>query len=374
MSTPSTDPTPATMPDSDEWGETLVAPHDSPALRRRFRRHTGLVPSIVPYVAPHDWLYRPFLFLSSPTLLAIDAELVSAIGFVVARDNACRFCFGTFWSFLRVAGYSTSALDRLEGALYLDNRKAGDQKALRYAVDVSRGRFAEGMAASDLRAAGYSRIAVREITGAAVLATLVNRASTMLASPLNVSMEEMTSSWYFDLVQPVVQSLLTGWQRLAPSEPTLPAEEVGGPLPSWTGRLRETPMGHFVQSITWRWLETESALDLHVKLLILAVVARGLDCTEMEGDVYRLLQERCDVGQEEARETVDHLRGSAVNARGAVLLDLARASIRYDARTFQRVTRKHTKGLSRDQTIDAVASVGLSNALCRLAVLPRFDA
>jgi hypothetical protein len=230
------------------------------------------------------------------------------------------------------------------------------------------------MAASDLRAAGYSRIAVREITGAAVLATLVNRASTMLASPLNVSMEEMTSSWYFDLVQPVVQSLLTGWQRLAPSEPALPAEEVGGPLPSWTGRLRETPMGHFVQSITWRWLETESALDLHVKLLILAVVARGLDCAEMEADVYRLLQERCDVGQGEARETVDHLRGSAVNARGAVLLDLARASIRYDARTFQRVTRKHTKGLSRDQTIDAVASVGLSNALCRLAVLPRFDA
>jgi len=374
MPSASTDTAPAVMPDSEEWGETLVSPHDSPDLTRRFRRHTGSVPGIVPYLAPHDWLYRPFLFLSSPTLLTIDPELVSTIGFVVARDNACRFCFDTFWSFLRVAGYSTSSLDRLEGALYLDNRRAGDRTALRFAVDVSRGRFGEERALSELRDAGYSPIAVREITGAAVLATLMNRASTMLASPLNVSMGEMTTSWYFDLVQPLVQSLLTGWHRLAPSEPTLPTEEVGGPLPAWTGRLRETPIGHFVQSVAWRWLDTESALDLHVKLLILAVVARGLNCTGMEQDVYRLLQERCGVAPAEARETVDHLRGSAVDARGAVLLDLARASIRYDARTFQRVTRKRTEGLSRDQTIDAVASVSLSNALCRLAVLPPFDA
>ncbi len=363
------------MMDASDWDDPLVEAHESTPLRRTFRRRAGLVPNVVPYLAPHPWLYHPFLFLSAPTVEHIDADLVSAICFVVARDNACRFCFGTFWSFLRMAGYTKADLDRLEGEMYLGDRDPVEEAALRLAIRVSQGRLQAhaGASADDLHEQGLSAPAIREVVGAAVLGTLVNRTSTMLSAPVNHRLEDMTASWYFDLLQPVVGPLLSGWQRLSPRVPPLSADRVTGPLAAWTGTLEGTSIGYVLQDLTTQWLHHEYALSLRTKLLMLAVVARGLHAAALEQTAYRLLVQRTETARSEAEAIVDHFAGAVEPDREAGLLQLARAAIRYEAGHIQRAARRHTQGLTRDETIDAVASIALTNALARLHVLQTLD-
>jgi len=363
------------MLDASDWDDPLVEPQQSTALSRTFRRRAGLVPNVVPYLAPHPWLYHPFLFLSAPTVQHIDADLVSAICFVVARDNACRFCFGTFWSFLRMAGYTKADLDRLEGEMYLGDRDEAEEVALRLAVRVSQGRLRarDGALADELKTHGLSAPEIREVVGAAVLGTLVNRASTMLAAPVNHRLEDMTASWYFDLIQPVLGPLLSGWQRLSARVPPLEAERVTGPFAEWTGTLEGTSIGYLLQDITNQWIHHEYALSLRTKLLMLAVVARGLATGALEETAYQLLAQRTDISREEAEATVDHLGGTVRPDKEAALLQLARAAIRYEAGHIQRAARRHTHGLSRDETIDAVASIAFTNTLARLHVLHSLD-
>jgi AhpD family alkylhydroperoxidase len=333
------------------------------------------VPSIVPYLAPHAWGDRPFLFLMNPALQAIDERLSSQICFVVARDNACRFCYGSFRTFLRVAGYSDAALDQLEQELHLDNSDRAHRSALHFAVEISQGRFGEGTTAATLREQGYGDTAIREIAGVAVLSTLINRLATMLAAPLSEDTEALIGQWYFDVLRPVLRLLLDGWQRTRPPlVPPLRHDDVDGPFAPWTGRLVGTNVGHHVHSVVAQWTQDESALPLRTKLLILAVVARGLHCGVLETRAADLLVGRCGLARRDVESAVSHLRGTAVDDRDAALLRLARESIRYEAGRIQTTVRERTQSLSRAETIDAVATLGLSNALARLRALAPLDA
>jgi AhpD family alkylhydroperoxidase len=362
------------LPTTEDWKAPTVEPRSSPALRRLFRRRVGLVPTVIPYVSPHGWAYRPFLFLMRPEVLAIERSLCSQICFVVARDNACRFCYGSFRAFLRVTGYSEAELDRLEQELHLRDHSGPDRDALRFAVEISQGRLETGDRLRTLLEDGYSPTAIREVAGIAVVTALVNRVGTMLAVPVNTEAEHLTSQWYFDLLQPVVRSLLRGWQRFgAPAVDPLTAEEVDGPFAPWIRRLRGTCVGHVVHNITTRWTEEQSALSLRTKLLALAVVARGLGAQSLEERARSVLSDRFGLPDDALTTALKHLRGPAVEEPGGGLLRLARASTRYEATSIQRMVPEHTRELSRAETIDTVATLGVCNALARLQALAPLD-
>jgi len=355
--------------------EPLVEPHPSPSLTKKFRRRSGMQPPLTSYVAPHPWLYVPFLFLSAPSLETIDMDLASAIGFVVARDNACRCCYGSFWASLRMAGYSEADLDRLDRSMYLRDDGHDEQMVLRFAVRVSRGQFTftGGDSVAPLQRKGIGERAIREVTGIAVLSTFVNRVSTLLAIPAHRRLENVTSRWYFDLVRPIVSPVLRGWQKLSPEPPRLRRIHVEGPLANWTGSLLGTTVGFVVQYLANEWLHGTYALSLRVRLLMLAVVARGLGCGGLESTAKALVEDRSDFSQGEVEHAVNHLGGTVLPEAKAQLLELARASIRYDVDHIQRAARRHTKGLSRDETIDAAATIGFTNMIGRLQVLFQLD-
>lgn len=358
----------------DDWPSAVVAPRASPTVERLFRWHTGVVPTAVPYVCPHPWAYRPFLFLMNPALEAIDRRLCAQICFVVSRDNACRFCYGSFRTALRVAGYSASELDRLEQNLHLQDSFGPNREALHFALTISRGHFQEGPSVEALSAAGYNATAIREIAGVATLAGAVNRMGTMLAVPVDEAQEAVTEQWYFQMLRSVWDWLLKGWQRLhGPHKPPLQAADCDGPFAAWTERLCGTHVGRVLQAATTAWIDEKRALPLRSKLLMLAVVARGLDDEALSDRVQMLLADQCGVGAEEVETAVNHLRGGAIRPREKALLSLARASILYDAGRIQQTVRSRTTDLSRNKIIDAVATLGLSNALARLHALAPLD-
>lgn len=352
-----------------EWPNAVVEPRSTPTVERRFRWRTGLVPTAVPYICPHPWAYRPFLFLMNPALEGIDRTLSSQICFVVSRDNACRFCYGSFRTALRVAGYSEAELDRLEHDLSMKGTGGADHEALHFALTVSRGRFQDGPSVETLSEAGYQPTAIREIVGITVLAGFVNRMGTMLAVPVNKQQEQFAEQWYFRVLRPVWSRLLSGWRYFQkPQASPLGAGDCESPLSEWTTQLGGTHVGRVLQAVTTAWVD-DGALPLRTKLLMLAVVARGLDDDALSDRVKALLAEQCGLGAEEVEAAVNHLRGDGVRPKEEALLPLARASILYEAGRIQQTVRDQTVDLTRSEIIDAVATLGLSNALARLHAL-----
>jgi hypothetical protein len=90
---------------------------------------------------------------------------------------------------------------------------------------------------------------------------------------------------------------------------------------------------------------------------------------DLERHVQLLLTEEVGLDTESIAAALDHLGGPAVSDRAESLLQLARASIRYDFGPIKRVAYDCTQGLGRRATLEAIASVSLANALARLETL-----
>ncbi len=359
---------------ADDWPHAIVEPRSSPTVERLFRWRTGVVPGVVPYVCPHPWAYRPFLFLMNPVLEQLAPQLYSKVCFVVSRDNACRFCYGSFRTALRVAGYTEAELDRLEEELHHRRGSETTRTVLRFALTISRGRIGKGPSVAALREAGHAPTAIREIVGAVVLGGFVNRVGTMLAVPIDEAQEQRTDRWYFPVLRPLLGSVLAGWRHLQQPTPS-PLREVDciGPFADVLSHLRGTQVGRVLHAMATEWLDKEGALPRRTKLLMLAVVARGVDNDTLSERVQALLAEQCGLEASEVETVVTHLRGDLVQPVEEAVLPIARASILYEAGPLQHTVRSRMTNLSRDEIIEAVATLGLSNALARLHALAPLD-
>jgi hypothetical protein len=354
-------------PTEEEWGTPLVEPRSAPELERRFRRRVGMVSGAVPYVTPHPWLYRPFLFLSDPTLSHIDEEFASALSFIIARDNSCRFCYSTFRTLLRLSNFSADDLEDLETHFSAQGFSRGEEWGLRLAVRLSR---CAGVAEAidRLQALGYSDAAIREMAGISVLNLAANRIGTLLSIPVS-TFEEMADRWYLEVWRRVALPLLRLPRVGRDGQAPLQDGAVEGPLSPWVAQLRGTPVGTVLRGFVDQWLHEDRPLTRPTKLLLLGVVARGVAAEDLERHVQLLLTEEVGLDTESIAAALDHLGGPAVSDRAESLLQLARASIRYDFGPIKRVAYDCTQGLGRRATLEAIASVSLANALARLETL-----
>ncbi len=358
-------------PTEEEWGTPLVEPRSAPDIEQKFRRRVGMVSGAVPYVTPHPWLYRPFLFLSDPVLACIDTDYSSALSFIIARDNSCRFCYSAFRTLLRLSNFSPADLEDLETHFSAQGFTRREEWGLRLAVRLSRcERVSEAI--ERLLEDGYSATAVREIAGISVFNLASNRIGTMLSIPVD-TFEEMADRWYLRPWRSVAVPLLRltrGWRN---GQNVLRRTDVQGPLADWVVSLRGTPVGTLMQTFVDQWLDAERPLSVETKLLMLGVVARGVAADDLEAHVQSVLVDQYAFDSAAVDTALDHLGGAEVNDRAEPLLELARSSIRYDFGPIKRVARECTQHLGRAATLEAIASVSLANAVARLENLFLLD-
>ncbi len=358
-------------PTEDEWGTPLVEPQSDPEIERAFRRRMGIVSGAVPYVVPHPWLYRPFLYLAAPSVTAIDKEFAGALSFIIARDNSCRFCYSTFRTLLRLFNYSTDDLQDLEAHFSMRDFSEGEEWGLRLAVRLSRGSDVS-TALEQLQELGVSDTAIREMAGISVLSLVNNRVGTTLSIPVS-TFEEMSERWYLRPWRHLAVPLLKLLQRSG----EVPGDVLGADkddlLGRWIGTLRDTSAGHLVHELTEHWLSPDRPFSIRIKLLMLAVVARGVSATALEEHLRTHLREHYDLSPEAFKSAVDHFDGPAVDEKEKRLLRFARASIRYDFGPIKRIARECTSGCDRSETLETVGSVSLANALARLEMLFPLD-
>lgn len=358
-------------PTEEEWGRPLVEPRSAPDIETQFRRRVGMVSGAVPYVTPHPWLYRPFLFLSDPELVHIDEDYASALSFIIARDNSCRFCYSTFRTLLRLSNFSPEDLDDLESHFSAQGFSQGEEWGLRLAVRLSRCRGVP-KAIDRLQALGYADSAIREMAGISVLNLAANRIGTMLSIPVS-TFEGMADEWYLRPWRSLVRPLVRLSKRWTNGTEATESEFGSGFLGAWTGTLRSTSVGEVLAAITNQWLQSTQSLSVETKLLMLGVVARGVGAAQMEEHLQTRLRRHHGLPAQAIDAAFDHLGGDAVSDRVESLLRLARASIRYDFGPIKRVAWECTQGLDRGGTLEVIASVSLANALARLETLHLLD-
>jgi hypothetical protein len=330
-----------------------------------------MVSGAVPYVVPHPWLYRPFLFLSDPALAQVDEDLASAISFIIARDNSCRFCYSAFRTLLRLANFSPRDLEDLETHFSAQGFSRGEEWGLRLAVRLSRcANVPEAL--GRLRDLGYSPTAIREMAGISMLNLITNRIGTMLSIPVS-AFEELADRWYLRPWRSVALPLLRLSKGWGDGQDVLGGNDAEGPLALWVGQLRGTPVGIVLQEFVDQWLDEDRPLSVQTKLLMLAVVARGVAAEELEAHLRTRLDEQFGLAPDALDDAVDHLGGVAVDDRVEPLLRLARSSIRYDFGPIKRVAWECTQDLDRRGTLEVISSVGLANAVARLESLSALE-
>jgi alkylhydroperoxidase family enzyme len=110
------------------------------------------------------------------------------------------------------------------------------------------------------------------------------------------------------------------------------------------------------------------ALPQRTRALLLAVVARALNCPYGESEARRLLAGE-GLGATDVDEILTHLGSPRLDPREARLVPFARETVRYQPAAIQRRVREACEGMSREETLETIGTVALANALCRLSVI-----
>ena len=109
-------------------------------------------------------------------------------------------------------------------------------------------------------------------------------------------------------------------------------------------------------------------LTRRCKLLMLAVVARGLDCRVCAPEIGGALQ-REGLDERALTQALAHLDDPELDAGERLLLRFARETIWYEPEQLQRSARALRDRLSGPQLLEAIGVASLANGLCRMGAM-----
>jgi AhpD family alkylhydroperoxidase len=347
-----------------DWEACLLEPREDPDLDREVKRAFGFVPNGFPYYYSCPWLVRaqircnPFNLPLAHTDFAF-SELVSL---VVSQDNSCRYCYAASRTLLRILGHGDAEIRRLEDNLAAAELAPERKVALDFARRVSR---ANPIPSADqkrrLIEAGYDQGQIRELVFLVAINVFANRIATLPALPPQF-MEQLDGRWYVRLARPLLGSLLRF--KIKPGKPEfLTPEEKSGPYSYVVEALDGLPAARQQRAVlddAW----SSPILGRRAKGLVLAVVARTLDCPRSEEEALRLLAEE-GLSPEVAAGILAHLGGPDLDPIETVILPFARDTVWYEPAQIQRRAHAVRQHLTPEQFLELVGIAALANAICR---------
>ena len=346
------------------WERCLLTPRRDGALESYARRKMGIVPPGLPYFVDCPWAAKALLELhpEQGLLMHLDLHLADLISLVVSQENSCRYCYAAVRALLRIQGMSEARIQRLEQDLTRAELDPRTIAAITYARAQSRtGVSTAREARRALLEAGFSTDETKEI--AFVVATLdfLNRASTIPAIPSR-DLEEFPDKLHTRLFRPLIARMLEGHRfRGRPAPLTrVPAYPYAALVKAFSGSPIATVLADTLEGM---WAST--GLSRRAKLLLFAVIARGLGCECCEEESSRALCEAGFAGPVLAR-ILTHLDAPELTAVERVLVPFARETIWYEPAPLQRRARSIRDQLSASEFLEAVGVLSLANGLCRL--------
>jgi alkylhydroperoxidase family enzyme len=349
------------------WEPCLIEPRPDREIEAYARRRLGMPFPSIRYFAPVPWLARALVDLHPELglLMHLEQSVADLLGLVVSQENSCRFCYAAVRALLRVQGMGEARIQRVEQDLTRADLPPRTVSALAFGRSQSRsGPPAARGAREALLRAGFTAQEMREIGYAVAVSDFMNRAYTILAIPPR-PMERMPDQLHMRLLRPLINRVLQ--RHRSRGQPT-PLDRA----PSYPyARLVEAFAGSPIAPALGRALEQMWAsphLTRRCKLLILAVVGRGLTCQVCVQDVGEALHRE---GLEESALTrvVTHLDAPELDPVERLLVAFARETMWYEPAALQRRARALRDQLSGPQFVEAVGVVSLANGLCRMGAV-----
>jgi AhpD family alkylhydroperoxidase len=351
-----------------EWEECLLPPVANADVERRLRKAFGQVPPGLLSITPCGWLTESLLIMQTTNGLLVhtDLEVSELVWLAVSQDNSCRYCYAARRGLLRTLGLSESRIRHLEQESFSTDAASREGRAIDFARRLSRS--SPHLGPADLEAmseAGFSDEEISELAFLTCLIIFFNRFSTMLALPF-APLEAFPNQPLVRLARPLLARLLRS-RRVLGERQSLQADQRSGPfsylvlaldgLPS-AGRLRE------VLDLAW----DSGGLPERTRLLIFAVIARGIGCPKAEAEARRLTLEQ-GLDADEFEEILAHLGSDSLDANEALILPFARETIRIEAADIQRKTRALKDEIGAEACLEVIGLTSLANMLCRLAIV-----
>ena len=346
-----------------EWPECLVPRAEMPlALAKEIRAMVGRGPALVNYLAHAPWVARTAARAINGAPAYLSPSLAERIGLVVAQDNSCRYCYGMQRSLLRIAGHSEADVDRIVRDSMVVDLSPAERAAVDYARRLSRCSPRPSRADFDrVVAAGLDRGAALETVLYVVEGCFMNRVSTLAALPPE-PLEALTKSSYFRFLRPL---MARGFRK--PMARPLPPPPSAGPFADVVTALADSPWSHMVRATIDEALASP-ILPLRTKAMVIAVVARALDCPYGEREARALLA-REGFAEADVEEVLQTLSSPRLDAREARVVPFARETIRYQTSAIQMRMREVARELSPPEAMELIGVISLANGLCRLSVL-----
>jgi len=349
------------------WETCLIEPSPDRDLEAYARRKQGVPNPSVRYFAPVPWLARALVDLHPEygLLMHLEQSVADLVSLVVSQENSCRFCYAAVRAMLWSQGMSIARIQGIEHDLTRADLPPRTVAALAFGRSQSRSGPAAARAAREaLRQAGFSVDEMKEIAYVVASNDFANRATTITAVPAH-RLERLPERLHMRLLRPLMGHLVRSRHvrgRATPLE-RVPSYPYIGLVKDYAGSPIAPMLG---QTLEEMWASPH--LTRRCKLLMLAVVARGLGCQVCGLEVGEALQGE---GLTEAAlaQVLTHLDAPELDAVERLLVPFARETIWYEPAPLQRRARALLDRLSAPQVLEAIGVAALANGLCRMGAM-----
>lgn len=348
------------------WEACLVEPHSDRGLEAYARRKVGIPVPSIRYFAPVPWLARALVDLHPEygLLVHLDQNVADLLTLVVSQENSCRFCYAVQRALLWGLGMSEARIQRVEQELNA-NLVPRTTAAIAFGRSQSRvGPARARDARQALRRAGFSDDEMKEIAFTTAATDFLNRAYTIPAIPVR-PLERMPDQLRMRLLRPLIRRLLESHRSRGQASP--PERSPSSPY----SRLIETYAGSPIAVALGRTVEemlASSHLKSRCKLLMFAIIARGLGCQADALEIGEAL-EREGLDKPTLMRVLTHLDAPELDDIERLLVRFARETIWYDPAVLQRRAQALLNRLSVPQFLEAAGVASLANGLCRMAAM-----
>jgi len=349
------------------WEPCLLKPRHDGVLESYARRKMGVPHPAIRYFADCPWLARAVVDLQPEQglLMELDAHLADLISLVVSQENSCRYCYAAVRAMLRIQGMSEARIQRLEQDLTRADLEPRWVAAMTFGRTQSRSAPAVASGARQaLLGAGIGVNEMKEIAFVVAVMDFMNRASTIPAIPSR-GIERVPDRLHVRLFRPLIARMLEA--RRSRGRPTpldrIPSYPYAALVTAFAGSPIATVLAQTLEAM---W--ASPALTRRCKLLMFAVIARGLACTVCEAEAGRSLQEE-GMPEPVLTRILTHLDAPELDPVERMLVPFARETIWYEPAPLQRRACWVRDRLSGTQFIEAVGVVALANGLCRLGAV-----
>ena len=349
------------------WESCLIEPVPDPALQSYARRRWGIPNPMITYFASVPWMARAVIDLHPEygLLMHLDQAVADLVVLVVSQENSCRFCYAAVRALLWAQGMSRARIERMEHDLARGDLPPRAMAAVAFGRSQSRSGPAGARAAREaFRRADLGVDEMKEIAFTAAITDFNNRAHTIPAIPAR-PIERIPDQLLVRLLRPLLGRIIKKHRYRG---------EVTAldPVPSYAyARLVNSYAGSPIGAMLGRTLAEMWAsphLTRRCKLLMIAVVARGLGCEVCALEVGEAL-EREGMKEPALTQVLAHLDAPELDAIERLLVPFARETIWYEPAALQRRARALRNRLSGPQLLEAIGVASLANGLCRMGAM-----